>query len=90
MITKYRTAGLCNPIRIIEVERETKYSVFLAGGRRYAKYSKHEKYWDSWEEARAHLLDLAKSKVSLSMMNIDLDKKRLERIKSMTKPDEAL
>jgi poly(3-hydroxyalkanoate) synthetase len=59
MITKFRTGGFGRQlIEAVEVERETDSSVWIKGNRN-AKITSYHKYWDSWEEAHAYLLERA-------------------------------
>ena len=62
--TKYKTGGYGGDlIEVVEVDRETKDSIFI-NGRRTSKRSSHHAYWDSWEEAYASLVDKAQQRVA--------------------------
>lgn len=47
----------------VEVERETESNVWI-NGRRRAKLTEYESYFDSFEKARAHLLERAEVHVA--------------------------
>ena len=86
MIQKYRTAGWSRQqITAIEIERETKESVYI-GGRRTTKHGNCYHYFDTWELAHQWLLAGAEGKVKIYNEKLSLAKHDLETIRAMTPP----
>lgn len=86
MIVKYRTGGWRGPlIDRVECERETESSVWI-NGTRLAKQSRHARFWDSWEEARAHLMYLAELRVHSARKGLELANAELGNVKGLKKP----
>jgi len=50
-------------IKKIEIERETDHFVFLKDGRREAKVANYVSYFNTFEEAKEHIINKAKGKV---------------------------
>lgn len=83
MITKFRTGGFGNiPIETVEVERETDSSVWI-NGRRNAKTTSWDKYWDSWEEAHAYLLEKAERSLQSARRSLEMAQAKYGNIKGM-------
>jgi len=62
-MVKYKTKSVrysVYPIEPVEVERETEKFVII-GGRRNAKASDYESYFDTWDQAHRHMTDRAQS-----------------------------
>lgn len=59
-MTKYRTRW--NEIETVECERETEAFVII-NGRRIAKRSSMENFFDTYSEAVSHIIDTQRSKV---------------------------
>jgi|GEM_PF-1703413 len=67
------------------VERETDNSVWI-GGRRVKKQSEWRCYFDTWEQAHAHLLDDAETYVDHCRRELKLANSRLGNVKGMKRP----
>ena len=87
MITKYRTSGWGSLIEKVEVTKETDKSVWL-GVRREAKVSEYQCYFDTWDQAKAHVVSKAEAKLKAAKSRFDSARSHLERVKSMKKPQE--
>jgi len=83
---KYKTQGFFDTrIDAVECERETDVSVFV-GGRRNAKRSQYDNYFDTWEEAHSFLLKKADNEVIAARNTLQRMNARLGNIKGMKKP----
>ena len=68
---KYMTqTGYYPSIEVVEADRETDISVWI-DGRRHNKMSDYDSYFDTLEQAKAHVVQWA-------VNNLDLQKKRVE------------
>lgn len=64
----YRTVTYSNEIRIVQVTRETATSVWtISNGvnkeRVYRKQTNGHQYWDTWQQAHDHLVNLARKRL---------------------------
>lgn len=82
MITKYRTDTWKPEIVTIEAERETHSSLWIRGRRRN-KSSSYDKFHDSWEEAKAYLLNKAELTVKNCESELDSAKDKISKIKKL-------
>ena len=83
---KFRTCDFGkNLIEEIDVERETDSSVWI-NGRRSAKNSSWHKYWDSWEEAHAFLLEKAEKSLQSARRSLERAQGEYGNIKGMKAP----
>ena len=82
MVTKYRADEYPPRIYAVEVERETDASVWVRGRKR-PKTSYHGVFRDTWEEAHAFLMDLARKNLEGSQRELDRNRSYFERIKAM-------
>jgi len=62
MIIKYKAEIYSRSIKRIEIERETKSSIWI-NGHRSAKRSKYKNYFDTFDIAKKYLVNLATKKV---------------------------
>jgi hypothetical protein len=89
---KYKATDYGLPkIAIVEIEKETGSFVFIKSGgriRREAKQSRNERYCDTFEEAKAALLEGAESDVSSARRRLEQANAKLGNIKGMKKPAE--
>ena len=83
MIKKY-VASLAyrNTIKIVEVEKETGASVWVKG-RRNAKRSSYENYFDTWREAHDCLREDAERNLSRAKKSLEQARSRLEVVKQI-------
>lgn len=91
MITKYKTTRWHNIIEKVSVLRETEKCVYVAdwhgsGSRREAKISDHYRYSDTWKEAHANLLEVAKQKVDFARRELEVANSKYEDVKGMKAP----
>jgi hypothetical protein len=80
-----KKAAWSTNISEVDVERESGSSVWIAG-RRHAKRSEWENYFDTWEQAHQFLLDLAQEEVDSCRLQLERAKGYLGNIKGMKKP----
>jgi len=81
---KYKTDGWNSLIERIEVERETDSSVWIKG-RRCAKASSYNNYFDKWDQAKDYLLKGALRNRDNKRHQLDRADKELKKIKALTK-----
>lgn len=63
----YKTYSFISMIEEVEVVRVTEKSMWLKGGSgRQAKHSDWLNYWETYEEAKAHLMSECKSRLKYS------------------------
>jgi hypothetical protein len=80
---KYRTGGWGkNLIEEIEVEKETEYSVWIKG-RRAAKKTDYHNYFDTWEDAKLHLLAIEEKYVASMQLNLERALGKLRNLKEL-------
>ena len=88
--------GTGKPVIVpITIERETDDYVFLAAGdrgfeRKHKKRSSMYCYFDSWEEAREHLLAKASIEARRAEMNFRRAESQLNTVLGMTNPLDRL
>lgn len=72
MITKYMTGWFAKGelIKKIEVEKETEKSVII-DGRRNAKFSEHAQYHESFDEAKAFLMQKAEARLTKARRSLE-------------------
>lgn len=93
MITKYRTRLYarwgCEPnIERVEVERVTEFSVWI-DGRRLAKTSEFQTYFDTWEQAQEALIGCQETNLRVLRNHVDQHEATLEEIQNMVNPEVA-
>lgn len=80
---KYEAGGYGKEkITPVEVERETANCVYIEG-RRCAKVGSYLSYFDSWQEAKDHLLSIKQSKVDSARRSLQYALDELGNIKGM-------
>ena len=77
---KYKT--IFARIEEVEVIKETDKSVTLANGSRANKQNSYEKYFDTHEEAVAHVISIAQQKVDKSKRELAYYEKELSDLKA--------
>ena len=83
MIFKYRISwGI--EIEKIKIIKESEKSVWTEYGRRELKWSEWRKYFDTFEEAKNHLIKKYKRKIESDEMSLMENKSYLEKIKQLT------
>ena len=86
MIKKFKARpGFFDTIEEVTVERETESSVWI-NGRRSAKRSSYDNYFDTWREAHECILLIAKKKLRSAKMRVSAAEDRLAKIDSMVEP----
>ena len=89
---KYRVVpsgvGWRQDITPVECERETDSSVFIKG-RRNAKRSTYECYYDTWDEAHSALVDAARHKIAGFCGQVLSLENALQSLLAMRKPENA-
>jgi hypothetical protein len=83
---KFKTGGGRNLIEPVEVEKETASSVWI-NGRRNNKRSGYDSYFDTWEEAKAYLLEQAERKVAGRRRSLEAANGELGNIRGLKKPE---
>lgn len=91
MSVKFRT-WVPDRIDKVEILRETDKCVFLynkfrrGGVERAAKVTEFHAYHDTWEEAKAYLLDIAEAAVEKAEMRLNNRKRVLESVLALQPP----
>lgn len=84
MITKYRaTAGFAGRIKKVVVLRETSISIWTEHNRRESKCSSYYNYFDSFEEAKAFLVEQAEINIQSARNNLQSAQGRLGNVKGL-------
>ena len=83
MIIKYKAGHYCSKmIEEVLVERESESSVWV-GGNRLAKMSTYDCYFDTWIQAKQHLVLKFQSKVDSARGRLNSALAELDRAKSL-------
>ena len=70
-ITKYKaTTGSYPSVVVVVIDRESDSSVWIKG-RRLAKLSSYESYFDTFQEAKSHLIAYATDEVNKAKARLD-------------------
>ena len=77
-----------NDITPVDCERETDSSVFIKG-RRSAKISNYECYYDTWDAAHNALVNAAKDKTASARKEVESAENALRGLLAMRKPEDA-
>ena len=81
---KYRAGISYDPeIKKIEVVRETDKFVFITEANRQAKDSTDYSWFDTWEEAKNHLLDVYGERVLTARRRLQVANSKLGNVKGM-------
>lgn len=81
--TKYKTTEHWgHAIATVNVDRETESSVWI-NGQRHAKKSSFKKYWDTWQEAHAYLLEKAEARLQIARAELQRAQGECGNIKGM-------
>jgi hypothetical protein len=89
MSMKFRTKRYSPAaIEAVDVERETEQSVWIRG-KRLAKRSQYDRFFDSWAKAHAHLLAKAEGELASACRRLDLANSTLGNVKGMKPPKDA-
>ena len=84
MIIKYRAQIYSRSIKNVEVERETKSSIWI-NGRRLAKRTKFENYFDTFDAAKNYLVNVASKKLMGARAGLEYAQGFMRDIKSLKK-----
>lgn len=95
-IIKYKTIGFgINKIERVECVKETAASIWIihkgytsSTPHRSAKVSSYECYFDSWDEAKEHLMKIAQREIDSARKRLQNANDALGNIKGMKKPNE--
>ena len=83
---KYKTSGTWRArIEVVKIERETEQSVWIKG-RRNAKRTEYDCYFDTWDEAKAYLLKQAEAQLASARSRLEHARENYDHIKDI-KPD---
>ena len=84
---KFKTHNYFDPkIDIVEVDRETAGMVFIKN-RRYSKSSDFHSFFDTYEEAYAHLVRVNTKRVAMAQEKLDWAASRLAKVSELTNPE---
>ena len=79
--------AMFNKIEQVEVERETEKMVVVKDShgqsRKESKITDFYSYWDTWDEAKIHLIEQAEHEVKKREVELLAAKNRLERINQL-------
>lgn len=73
-----------NSIAKVSISKETKTTVVLSDGRRAQKISKYECYFDTWEEAHNHAVELVTKKLEQAKKHVKGLEDSLDHILGLT------
>ena len=79
---KYRTSIWGKLIEAVEVDRETAAYVWV-NGQRNRKLTKYNSYFDTFDEARQHLLGIAERSVNSARINLERAKGHYGNVKGL-------
>ena len=82
---KYRT--MWNEIKEVEIKKETPKQVVLLDESREAKISDWRSYFDTWREAKAHLVEMAQEKIIKAESHLKYEMQILVGIEALNKDD---
>jgi len=89
---KYKTNAcrwsITAKIEEVEVEREMESSVWIKG-RRNAKVTEFDMYFDTWDDAHAYLKKKCGEKVAYAMNQVSVQEKDRNKVWGMVKPEGA-
>ena len=84
--------AMFNKIEQVEVERETEKMVVIpfpnGGSRKELKVSDYYSYWDTWDEAKNHLIEKAEHEVNKRQGALFAAKNNLERINQLRQKEQ--
>lgn len=83
---KYVAVEYLSKVEIGEVESETSKYVTLKNGRREKKLTESTKICDSFEEAKAWLIEKSEREILAHLISAHKEAEKLERIRSLDKP----
>ena len=93
IMIKYKTNLLGNDIQAVEVQRETKNSVWREYDgmskkhlRQERKVTEHERYFDTWQEAKQSLLNYLDEKIQRAHGDLEKYKSQHGNISGMEEP----
>ena len=76
--------AMFNTITQVEVERETEKMVVISfpngGSQKELKVSSYYSYWDTWDEAKNHLIEKAERIVNKKQVDLQKAEENLERV----------
>lgn len=75
-----------NGIEKIEIRGETTKLVTLLSGIREAKISEYNCYFDTWEEARAHLIEKVEKDIRKYRTRLEMALAYKDKLEAMQKP----
>ncbi len=86
VITFYQTGGWSQPVEAVEVERSSENSIWV-NGRRRARMSSYEKYWDTEKEAWDHLVKEAAYRLESATADMDRASEMLDEVRAAIPED---
>jgi hypothetical protein len=90
MITKYETNRWAKvPIQQRHFAKETEKTLIDLHGRKHAKIAQYHGFYDSWYEAKAALVEYARSKVEDAERHIASAQRELAQFEALVEPDAA-
>jgi len=78
----YKVGSFTKGIETVTALRATEKTVWI-GNRRCARKSHYEKYFDTYEQAKAYLLDQAKMKLERAKDNLERSEENLKYVQSL-------
>ena len=79
---KFMAETYAHSIKPVEVERETDSCIWIKG-RRHSKTGYYESYFNTFLEAKKHLLAKAQQKVDVHQWELDQAKKKLAEVSAL-------
>ena len=78
----YKTSTRGKLIKHVECERETESNVWI-NGRRYGKTAGGDRYFDTFNEAKAYLMKIAEEDVEKAKSRLSRAKDHLENVRGL-------
>lgn len=85
----YEAWASFNSIKPVEVDRATDKSVYIKGNRRARVTDGYTSYFDTWDEAKAHLVACNERVVNGYRVQLERASSRLGNAKGLKKPEGA-
>lgn len=83
---KYVAVEYFSKVKIVDVESETSQYVTRKDGRKEKKLTESTKICDSFEEAKAWLIEKSEKEILAHLISAHKEAEELERIRSLDKP----
>ena len=84
-IEKFMTGLFGGAIQKVAIDKETEKTFWLKGTR-HPKEGGYLKIHDTWDEAKNHLIDKAKTELDRALLNVNRKESELKKVEELEKP----